>query len=712
MGCSASKSKDEEAIQLCKDRRNFIKQAVEQRTCFASGHVAYLHALRRVSLALHNFVDGEEHHDFLLDTYSTPPFTPVKRLSPQIISVPLKPFTSIPNQSEKSTVHVMRYLRSNANPSVSVEEWPQSPQTVRIDSYYPSNPYGIDGFFAMETSQMNSSFYPSPNNRPAYPPPSPQNSQWDSFWNPFSSLDTYGYPSRITSDDEMARLRRVREEEGIPELEEDDDDDGHIGEEEEEEEDIVEEFIEVDLRESASKIDAKPPKVTIPNGDAAKANNTKTDTVHEMKGLQSQGAGSIEVAKEQKAVELEVTRSEQAAAGNRNSTEETPGFTVYVNRRPTSMREVMKEIKNQFVRICDCAHEVSSMLEASRAQYSSTSSELTASRRLNPVALFHSASSRSMSSRFFLASSSSREYDYDSNSDYSEESSMISGSHQSTLDRLYAWEKKLYEEVKCGERTRVAYEKKCAQLRNQDVTGDEPSSVYKTRAVIRDLNTRLKVSIHTVESISKRIETLRDEELHPQLMELIQGLARMWRTMEDCHRIQKRAIEDAKLLIMSTSFPTATKRSDTSPPKPPRSATNLESELRHWRSSFAAWIASQRAYARALAAWAHRCAAPTATDGADDASGPPPAFEICARWARLMEEVGEAQVVDGLDFFASGIGSVYRVGEREEVEGAAGTAEKTAELAGRVLCAGMSVAVGNLTEFAVMSAEGYEGLGM
>lgn len=75
----------------------------------------------------------------------------------------------------------------------------------------------------------------------------------------------------------------------------------------------------------------------------------------------------------------------------------------------------------------------------------------------------------------------------------------------------------------CGERTRVAYEKKCAQLRNQDVTGDEPSSVFKTRAAIRDLQTRLKVSIHTVESISRRIETLRDEELHPQLMELIQG---------------------------------------------------------------------------------------------------------------------------------------------------------------------------------------------
>lgn len=71
----------------------------------------------------------------------------------------------------------------------------------------------------------------------------------------------------------------------------------------------------------------------------------------------------------------------------------------------------------------------------------------------------------------------------------------------------------------------MAYEKKCNQLRNHDINGDEPSVVDKTRAAIRDLHTRLKISIHTVESISKRIEVLRDGELYPQLMEMIQGYA-------------------------------------------------------------------------------------------------------------------------------------------------------------------------------------------
>lgn len=48
----------------------------------------------------------------------------------------------------------------------------------------------------------------------------------------------------------------------------------------------------------------------------------------------------------------------------------------------------------------------------------------------------------------------------------------------------------------------------------------------KTRAAIRDLHTQITVSLHSVESISRRIETLRDEELHPQLLELMLGYVR------------------------------------------------------------------------------------------------------------------------------------------------------------------------------------------
>lgn len=74
---------------------------------------------------------------------------------------------------------------------------------------------------------------------------------------------------------------------------------------------------------------------------------------------------------------------------------------------------------------------------------------------LNPVALLRSASSRSSSSRFAINSSSSKDEAYESSSDFSEESCVCSGSHQSTLDKLYAWEKKLYQEVRVNHLNQV-----------------------------------------------------------------------------------------------------------------------------------------------------------------------------------------------------------------------------------------------------------------
>ncbi|XP_028547629.1 nitrate regulatory gene2 protein isoform X1 [Dendrobium catenatum] len=721
MGCSASKLDDEEAVQLCKDRKNFIKQVIEHRNRFASGHVAYIQSMRRVSLALLHYVVADDLHGFLSDSYTTPPFTPVEGLSPEI-RAPLKFFTPTSNETVKSTVRTVNYLRSGGNQSVAVEEWPEPHQTVQLESYHPMENYGMNGFFAAQSSPVyRSSFFSSPHNRAGYQSSSPQASRWDYFWNPFSSLDQYGYPSRnsfdrIVNDDDIAGLRQVREAEGIPDLEEDIDDDH---DRDHDRANAI--FWGAEAKRKSPEVECKHTGVQVGDESPVSA-SVEVQKLQEVKELKSKGRShSIEASEDQNTentVELEVPNQRQVA-GTSNA-EETPGFTVYVNRRPASMAEVMKDMENQFVRICDCAHEISVMLEASRAQYSSASNELAAVRMLNPIALFRSTSSHSSASKFFHASSSSKGDADESSSDYSEECCMLSGSHKSTIDRLYAWEKKLYEEVKSGERVRIAYEKKCMQLRNHDINGDEPSVVDRTRAAIRDLHTRLKISIQTVESISKRIEVLRDGELHPQLLEMIQGLRRMWKTMADCHLIQKRTIDEAKLLLFSNN---ATAAAAATPPKPPRPAANLAAELRNWRSSFANWIDAQRSYTRALAGWASRCAPADAgeTSGSRKALSPisplrvggegdaacPEVVRVCVRWSRLVESVSEEMAVDGMDFFAAGMASVSAQ-QREAEEGALAAASAVEEVGPRVLCAGLSVAVGSLAELAVVSAEGYD----
>lgn len=45
----------------------------------------------------------------------------------------------------------------------------------------------------------------------------------------------------------------------------------------------------------------------------------------------------------------------------------------------------------------------------------------------------------------------------------------------------------------------------------------------KINTEVNSLYTRILVGLQTAESISKRIEKLRDEELQPQLVELLQG---------------------------------------------------------------------------------------------------------------------------------------------------------------------------------------------
>ena len=70
---------------------------------------------------------------------------------------------------------------------------------------------------------------------------------------------------------------------------------------------------------------------------------------------------------------------------------------------------------------------------------------------------------------------------------------------------------------------RKIYEKKCSRLRNQDVRGDDELSLDKTRATVKDLYARILVAIRSAEAISERIQKMRDEELQPQIVELLKG---------------------------------------------------------------------------------------------------------------------------------------------------------------------------------------------
>jgi hypothetical protein len=81
--------------------------------------------------------------------------------------------------------------------------------------------------------------------------------------------------------------------------------------------------------------------------------------------------------------------------------------------------------------------------------------------------------------------------------------------------------------LQAEEKMRVAHEKKCRKLKHLDERGAEAHKVDATQTLIRSLSTKIRMAIQVVDKISVTINKIRDEELWPQLNELIQGYVNM-----------------------------------------------------------------------------------------------------------------------------------------------------------------------------------------
>ncbi|BAT09214.1 Os09g0542500 [Oryza sativa Japonica Group] len=386
-------------------------------------------------------------------------------------------------------------------------------------------------------------------------------------------------------------MRAVREREGIPELEEaeEEDDEG---------------------AKSAAAANAKTPK-------AAET--------------------SLGVTKQEEAKDVCEVASNNGGRGG--------GLEVAVSQPGRELLAALKEIEELFARAAEAGKEVTAMLEAASRvpELKENSSKI-----IHAITWHRSPSSVSSSYRSELGASSNSlswtdksETKSDIFDDYG---GMKSGSHSQTLGRLYAWEKKLYEEVKAIDQIRQTYEKKCVQLRNQDAKGSELRCAEKTRTTVRDLYTRIWVSLRAAESISDRIQKLRDEELQPQLVELLQGLTRTWKIMVDSHETQRQIMFE----VNSFTCPAYGKFCNDAQ----RHATlKLEAELRNWRSCFMIYVSAQKAYIEALDGWLSKF---ILTDTirysrgissiAPDRSSAPPLVVICHDWYTTLSKFQNKRV--------------------------------------------------------------------
>lgn len=134
-------------------------------------------------------------------------------------------------------------------------------------------------------------------------------------------------------------------------------------------------------------------------------------------------------------------------------------------------------------------------------------------------------------------------------------------SHCSTIERLYAWEKKLFHDVKVfysilkiiliflvngvdviqsrvfdlnlyvfnlnweqnAEKTKMEHEKRVEQLRRLEVKRSDYFKTEKTKKEVEKLESQIEVASQAIQTTSNEIIKLRESQLYPQLLDIVKG---------------------------------------------------------------------------------------------------------------------------------------------------------------------------------------------
>ncbi|KAI3984201.1 hypothetical protein MKX01_011155 [Papaver californicum] len=673
MGIASSRVEEDKALQLCQQRKKFVRQALDGRCSLAAAHVTYIQSLKNTGVALRKFIEPETTAASSLYTStvatSEPPALTEKSLSQFSLSSPtvsqnvdavetFSPYLS-PHQDGQFQANHMKSGRSS---SMIVEEKPPFSVTATVRSATPQSvtPQNLTPQYLTPRSgnEHDTSPFEAPELSPEAPP-------WDFFGLPvdrrlsFEDGQNYG----LDNVDHVGQFREGKREEEVSELEE--------------ETQRISFTRKLASQESEDEFDDLPVDNLVRSfKNLNREDNSSTAMLHtvpsprEIKTLTEGKIDSPDVSP-LKSMSSVVTHT----AHEKMTAEEGSG---YANKlAPKDFVLIMREIESLFLRASECGTEVPRMLEANKFHFRavfpkqeagsrasmlikgcftcgedpSRASEEPAPTETKYLTWPKTSSSCSSSSRNLLNSTPTGDVGGMNNTVFSS-SFMNSGSHVSTLDRLYAWERKLYDEVKACGIIRREYDMKCKLLRQQDSTGDNRLKADKTRTIVKDLHSRISVAIHRIDSISKRIEELRDKELQPQLEELIEGLSRMWEMMFEYHKAQYNVISTAHQNVSTKiSMHTESHR---------QAAAHLENELSSLSSSFVKWTTTQKTYVEYIDGWLHKCISLQQKSSRWKRTKPeplrnrgPPIFVTCGVWLEKLKVLPTKEVADSIKSLVS-----------------------------------------------------------
>ncbi|GAB2270949.1 hypothetical protein Dimus_005808 [Dionaea muscipula] len=655
MGCTASKLDHEDTVRRCKDRRRLIKDAVHARHHLAAAHSDYCHSLRATGSALSDFASHEplsvsnstppvflhHHHNSPSPAPSTttirpslspqpPPPPPHRHLSPSasptIASSKLRHIFSassvqpVKSRRDRRPPPKLPHILSESSPSAT----PSSAAPGKFD--FPKTTYMARSAYPDTPSQASSVW-----NWENFYPPSPPGSEYFNHQN-----DTVFYPNKHHLD--------LEEEEKEVE--------GRVRPAERE---------EVQCSEWGDHYSTTSSDSDDLDGDDEKETRSEISEIHARSefgsSLRSEPAPGFKfkVGGDMRKVDEATydgtsTVSWNHGGGGGGGGGEVSDMRMVVRHR--DLKEIVSSIKEYFDKEADAGNQVSEMLETGRAH-------LDRSFRQLRKTVYHSSGVLSnLSSTWTSKPPLAVKYQLDAAAldEQGGPKSLFS-----TLERLLAWEKKLYEEVKAREGVMIEHDKKLATLQCQEYKGEDETKLDKTKASIKRLQSLIIVTSQAVNTTSAAIIGLRNSDLIPQLVEVCHGLMYMWRSMNQFHDAQNQIVQQVRGLVNRSV------KGDSTSELHRQATRDLESAVSAWHSSFCRLVRHQRDLICSLHGWFKLTLLPVDKEAFNTTREGSDAFSFFDEWKLALDRLPDTVASEAIKSFVNVVHSIS-VKQTEELK--------------------------------------------
>lgn len=319
MGCTNSKAEKDEALRLCKERRRFIKQAIDSRYALAAAHVSYIESLRNIGAALRRYAEAEV---LIESSISVSDKTPSHSSYPSPSPSHLAEVSDSPLHNETAvspTVPALSYMRSGGSTAVTVSLSP-----VNGDGYVEEFPM------------------------PPPPPPLPESGSWD-FFDPIGEDESFRFHNEIDLNfDEMGGWRQFRNE-GVALK-------GSNGFQE------GTSRTQMELKTSVSKSNKNGADLS----DSRKVDGCVEESNGENKQLDIKRNVNGSVGSLTGKVANEKTSSKKKASAEEDLSGEREDPSEFITHRAKDFLSSIKDIEQRFLRASEAGKEVSKMLEANK----------------------------------------------------------------------------------------------------------------------------------------------------------------------------------------------------------------------------------------------------------------------------------------------------------------------------------------------------------